>query len=209
MKGCLLKIAGPNPDPCHEKTTPFRLGPVTIVLAAIPLFYWIWIAAKHPFLSMWDGTLLNFLASGAILSEAFNLYHAGTALDRTTIGRQLFHFTLMTVTAVPYLLLMRRYSERQSWGGYLTFSCATSLICLLLFSLVIWPLLWLVQYMVTYGVTARRIIGLAYSILGLASLVFFWAWCIMPTNHVNNRHKNRAQESAASSRRLETIVKTM
>ncbi|MCE5340498.1 MAG: hypothetical protein LLF92_05145 [Planctomycetaceae bacterium] len=143
-----------------------RMGFVGISLLMLPILILVWLVAKEPFISVFNGTVPGYIFSGRIFSERFNIIHAGTALDQPTTGKWLFWFSVMTLSSLSYIKTIKWFSNTKNSAGYITMCIFSGIICLLLLCILSWPLIWLIQYIHSMGFTYRRVFGLICAITG-------------------------------------------
>lgn len=72
-----------------------RIGWLGIIILMVPILYWVWLMARKPFISVFNGTVPRYVISGRLFLESFNRIHAGFALDQPTIGKWLFWFIFL------------------------------------------------------------------------------------------------------------------
>jgi hypothetical protein len=120
----------------------------------------------------------RYILSGKLFSERFDIRHAGTVLDQPTIGKWLFWFTVMAVISFPYIIMLRRVSDRSNLIGRLAFAIPVAVICVLLLCILMWPLSWLVQYIHSMGFTPNRIFGLVYGTAAAIGVILFFIWAV-------------------------------
>lgn len=139
----------------------------------LPILVWVWLAAKAPVLSVFRGAVFRFVLSGKLFSEHFSIRHAGSAFDQPTIGKWLFLFTLMSVSALPYAGIIRWLSNREKKSVFIVYAFCCSLLGVFLLCMLSWPSLWLIQYVHSMGTTPRRIKGFIYIIFGVLVVIGF------------------------------------
>ena len=155
-----------------------RLGGLGISLLMLPILGWVWLAAKAPVLSVADGSLPRYVLSGEAFSKPFDIGHAGFAMDQPTIGKWLFWFTFMTASSLPCAAGVAWLACRQERSGQLAFALWAGVLGLLLLSILSWPLLWLLQFVASMGITPRRLCGLLYSLGGGLVVATFVRWAV-------------------------------
>jgi hypothetical protein len=143
-----------------------RVGGCGISLLMLPILAWVWLVAREPVVSVFNGSLPRHVVSGALFSEQFDIIHAGFVLDQPTIGKWLFWFSFMAVSSLPYAAAVSWLGERRNAGGYFAFGVASSVLAVFLLCILSWPTVWLVQYVCSMGFTPRRIGGLLYAVAG-------------------------------------------
>lgn len=148
-----------------------RIGWLGISALMIPILGWVWIAARDPVDWVFSGGVFVFI--GKVFSEPFNIIHAGSALDQPTIGKWLFWFTVMTVSALPYSLLIRWSSDRTKAFAYILYVVFSAILGIFLLCILSFPFLSLIQYIYSMGVTPRRIQGLIYAAVGGTLIIGF------------------------------------
>ena len=162
----------------------------------LPILLWVWLAARDPFISVFNGAVPRFVFSGEIFTARFDIVHAGFVLDQPTIGKWLFWFTVMAVTSLPYALIVRWLSNRTTKSGYLTYLACVTILTTFLLCILSWPMCWLIQYVCSMGFTARRIYGLLYAGGGAFIVLgfLFWAFLkpILHASEYNTCHKEPA-----------------
>lgn len=149
----------------------------TIILIA-PVLWLVAMCAWDPFMSIAEGRLPHYVLSGKLFTERFDIRHAGTVLDQPTIGKWLFWFTVITVLSFPYVVVLRRISDRKSLTGRLAFAVPVAVICVLLLCILTWPLAWLVQYIHSMGFTLNRIFALVYGTAAAIGVILFFIWAV-------------------------------
>jgi hypothetical protein len=153
-----------------------------------PLLILVGWIAWDPFMSIASGRLPDYVLSGKLFTDKFDIGHAGSALDQPTIGKWLFWFTLMTILSLPYIANVRRISDRTSRMDYWVFAVLTVTICVMLFSILSWPLCWLIQYIHSMGVTNKRIWGLTYAVAASIGVVLFLFWAVYERTKNHDLH---------------------
>ncbi len=154
----------------HQKANPW-----IILIAMVPVVIFFWPIAREPVLSVVSGAVPGYVFSGRLLSEPFNICHAGFAMDQPTIGKWLFWFTTIAVLSLPYASLIRWVGNRTTCFGYLAYLIPAACLCFMLLCILSSPLCWLIQYIHSMGVTPKRIFGLVYSLVGMGLvLTFLW-----------------------------------
>lgn len=144
----------------------------------VPVLAWVWLAARDPAYSVFNGAVHKYVLSGEIFRDRFNTIHAGFTMDQPTIGKWLFWFTFMSVTSMPLTLLVRLLTDRECKWSWLIFAIANVVICICLICMLSWPLIWLGQYIHSMGFTPRRVLGLLYAGVAGAGVLGFFAWSI-------------------------------
>jgi hypothetical protein len=155
-----------------------RIGWLGTILLMLPIHRWVWLAARKPVTSVFNGNVPYYVLSGKLFSDPFNRIHAGSALDQPTIGKWLFWFTVMTLSSLPYAAAVRCVSNRRHWSGYSTFGLSVVTLCVCLLCILSWPLCWLIQYIHSMGFTFNRIFGLIYATGGGVGMIVFLIWAI-------------------------------
>ena len=152
-----------------------RCGWLATTLMMLPVLAWaIWVAGD-PLATVFHcrSQLLSSLISGELLAERFDIRHAGSCFDQPTIGKWLFLFTFMAATSLPWALAVRWFSDRKRSGAYLAYAVCGTALGFFLLCILVWPLVWLVQYVNTMGVTPRRVRGLVYGAAGGLAVITF------------------------------------
>ena len=177
LKRCALffKLFGTNitARPPSLERLHHRVG---VSLLMLPILGWVWMAAREPVISVFNGGVPRFVLSGKLISEPFNIVHAGFALDQPTIGKWLFWFSVMAVSSLPYAAVVGWLADRGTPSGRLTFGIAAGVLGVFLLCMLSWPLSWLIQYVYSMGFTPRRTYGLVYAIAGGLLVIGFVAW---------------------------------
>ena len=155
-----------------------KVGPIgTALLMAVVVAPLAWIILNSDWHVFRWGFVMS-VVSGQIfrdLFEPFDIHCAGFSLDQPTIGKWLFWFTVFTILTVPYLTIVRWISDRSTRWGRLAFNVPLIAWGVLLLELLIPPLFLLIQYMISMGITPRRIEGVIYTIVsGLSMLAYIW-----------------------------------
>ena len=151
------------------------LGGLETATLMLPALAWVWTAAGGPVLSVFHcrSTWLASLCNGSLLAERFDIRHAGSCFDQPTIGKWLFLFTFMAVTSLPWALAVRWLSDRKKRGAYWSYAICGTLLGIFLLCLLVWPVVWLIQYVDSMGVTPRRLRGLGWSAAGGLVVITF------------------------------------
>ena len=157
-----------------------RLGATAITFAFAPLFLWVWMVAKGPFLAMFSGGIPAFVLSGRIFTEQFQWVHAGSAMDQPTIGKWLFWFTVMTASYLVWSLALRYAADRSVRGGYWAYGLCCAVAAVLVLCILSLPTVWLIQYISSMGFTPRRAMGLVYAAAGGVVVVASVVWAFKP-----------------------------
>jgi hypothetical protein len=152
-----------------------RVGWVGTAFLMLPVLVWTAWVAGDPLASVFHcrSQLLPSLISGELLAQRFDIRHAGGCFDQPTIGKWLFLFTLMAVTALPWALAVRWLSDRSRRGAYVAYAFCGTVLGVFLLCILVGPLVWLGQYVNTMGVTPRRVRGLVYGAAGGAAVIAF------------------------------------
>jgi hypothetical protein len=116
--------------------------------------------------------------SGRIFGDSWNRIHAGFSLDQPTIGKWYFWFTVFTVILLPYMGLVRRFCARRSKSRQWIFAVGLTILCLFLVCLLTIPFFWQIQYIDAMGITAKRVAGLFYGIVGYLVVLGFYVWAV-------------------------------
>ncbi len=143
-----------------------KMGFVGITVLLLPIVILVWLIAKEPFISVFNGNVPSYVFSGRLFSERFNIIHAGAALDQPTIGKWLFWFSVMALLSLPYMNIIRRFGNTKNKSVHIAICVVSGIVCLLLLCILSWPLTWLVQYIYSMGFTYKRVFGLVYAITG-------------------------------------------
>ena len=151
-----------------------RLGCILM----LPILAWVWLAARDPAYSVFNGALPKFVLSGEVFGDRFDTTHAGFAMDQPTIGKWLFWFTFMSVTSMPLTCLVRALTDRKCKWSWSVFAIANVVLGICLICMLSWPLIWLGQYIHSMGFTPRRVMGLLYAGVAGAGVLGFFAWSI-------------------------------
>jgi hypothetical protein len=111
-----------------------------------------------------------------IMSDGrFDRSLAGFVMDRPTIGKWLFWFTVETMWSIPYMAIVAWVSNRKKMSTHIVYCFAAIFICGVLLCTLMLPAKWLVQYVHDMGYTPTRIFGLIYCIVsGVFVLGFLW-----------------------------------
>lgn len=157
-------------------------GWLATVLLMLPALVWVWLVANYSAVEVFHSRspLLSSLMSGSLLTERFDIRHAGSCFDQPTIGKWLFLFIFMTVTSLPWALGVRWLSNRQTRGTYLAYAFCGTVLGILLLCLSVWPLVWLVQYVNSMGATPRRLRGLRWGAAGGLAVITFMTSVFFP-----------------------------
>lgn len=153
-----------------------RFGWLGTGILMVPVLFWVWIAAREPFISLFSGSVPRYLISGRIFSEPFDIIHAGFAMDQPTIGKWLFWFTFMMITSLPYSAAVRWLCDRSKRSVYFIYGISNVILCIFLLSILTWPVIWLIQYVNSMGSTPKRTFGLLYSVCVCATITGFLIW---------------------------------
>lgn len=171
-----------------------RVGWLGTLILMLPTLFWVWLAAREPFISVFNVTVPRYIISGRLFSEPFNKIHAGFAMDRPTIGKWLFWFTFMTVSSLPYAIVVRWLGNRRKRSGYLAYGISVVILCTFLLCILSWPLTWLIQYVNSMGFTPKRIMGLLYGIGGGILVIGFLVWAFKRPKEYKNTQQADAAE---------------
>jgi hypothetical protein len=153
-----------------------RVGWLGTSLLMLPIFGWVWHAAKEPVISVFNGDVPGYVLCGKLFSEPFNIVHAGFSLDQPTIGKWLFWFTIMAVSSLPYVALVGWLADRKTRVGRVAFGIGVSILGVFLLCILSWPMTMLVQYVCSMGFTPKRIYGLVYAATGGLMVIGLVAW---------------------------------
>ena len=166
----------------HLKRLHHRVGWLGTAFLMLPILIWVWIAAREPFISVFNGALPRDVMSGRLFSERFDIGHAGCAMDQPTIGKWLFWFTVMSVSSLSYASVVRWVSDRTSRGGYVAYGLSVVILSTFLLCILSWPACWLTQYVCSMGFTPRRAYGLLYAGVGGLVVILFLCWAFRKAN---------------------------
>lgn len=165
--------AGETPA-LRERPCLARLGPVWITLlmavALVPLAR-LGFSRNGPFL---------YVLSGGLFLSGFNRAHIGGALDQPSITKWYVIFTFFSVLALPYIALLRVFSNRRTPAGYYAYLVAAAAVCVCLLIYLTVPFWWTVQYIAAMGITARRLYALAFGLGGYVAILLFICWAARP-----------------------------
>jgi hypothetical protein len=150
-----------------------KMGFAGVLFPMLPIVVLVWLIAKEPFISVFNVAVPSYIFSGRIFSERFDIIHAGSALDQPTIGKWLFWFSVMALLSLPYINIIRRFSNTKQRAVRITICIFSSIICLLLLCILSWPITWLIQYIHSMGFTYRRVFGLICAITGGVVVIRF------------------------------------
>ena len=134
---------------------------VLLVLNILAMF-WIWNYARRVPLGV---------LSGALFREPWRIVHAGFCMDQPTIGKLYFWTTVFSgiwilfATGVSSICMSSSRAIRYVYALLLT--CGSCLYLLILTM----PFFWTLQYIHTMGFTHRRLIALAWGIVGYIIIV--------------------------------------
>ena len=169
-----------------------RLGWLGTVLLMLPMLSWVWLAAREPVKSVFNGAVPHYVLSGKLFSEQFDTVHAGFVLDQPTIGKWLFWFSVMAMSSLPYAIAVGWLADRKTQAGRLTFRIGATVLAVCLLCILSWPLLWLIQYVWSMGFTPRRAYGLVYAVGGGLVVIGFLlrAWRNPARNEDKCAHAN-------------------
>jgi hypothetical protein len=142
----------------------------------LPILGWVWLAAREPVISVFNGAVPRYVLSGKLFSEPFNIIHAGFVLDQPTIGKWLFWFTVMAVSSLPYVSLVGWLADRKTRVGRVAFGVGVSVLGVFLLCILSWPLSWLIQYVCSMGFTPKRIYGLVYAVASGLLVIGYLSW---------------------------------
>lgn len=159
-----------------------QVGWLGIGLMMLPVLGWVWLAAREPVLSVFNGAVPRYVLSGRLFSEPFNIVHAGFVLDQPTIGKWLFWFSVMAGSSLPYAAAAGWLADRKTPAGRVAFAAGAGVLGVFLLCMLSWPLCWLVQYVASMGCTPRRVLGLAYAIAGGLLVIGFVGWAFRNPN---------------------------
>ena len=169
-----------------------RLGSLPITFLMLPILAWVWLGAREPVISVFNGFLPRQVISGKLFSEQFDRIHAGFAMDQPTIGKYLFWFSFMTGSSLPYTAAVGWLSNRRKASGRIAFAVSVAILWFFLTCMLSWPLLLLIQYVCSLGFTPMRICGLLYAAEAGFLVTGFLYWAIRkPQPLVTLRHSCR------------------
>ena len=180
----VMKILGERLNRMHH-----RIGWLGIIILMAPILYWVWLMARKPCISVFNGAVPRYVISGKLFSEPFNKIHAGIALDQPTIGKWLFWFTFMAASSLPYAAGVRWLSNRSNKSGYFAYALAIVILCTFLLCMLSWPLTWLIQYVHSMGFTSNRLIGLIYGTAGVLLVIGFLVWAFIKPKEAQNTRR--------------------
>lgn len=158
--------------PAASKPGFARLGPIpTAILMAVAVLPLLWAGFSGPFL---------YVLSLELFFSGFDPAHVGGALDQPSITKWYFIFTFLAVLALPWVALVRVFSNRRSRAGYWAYvgPAITVCVCLLLFLTI--PFWWVLQYIAAMGFTVRRLQALGYGLGAYATILLFMYWVSRP-----------------------------
>jgi len=157
-----------------------RFGWLGTVALMLPVLAW---AEEFTGQSVWgifhlQSPALSELISGDMFAKTFYLRSMGTGDPHEL----LFWFTLVSVTSLPWALLVRWLSDRNKRGAYRAYAFCGMLLGIPLFCMLLFPLIWLIRYVNRMGVTPRRVQGLIYCAVWGGALIGFIVSCFIRRN---------------------------
>ena len=140
-----------------------RFGWVGTALLFIPVLLLVWYDAHYP-LSQIFNSLLQ-IGSGGLASQ-FHVtpwypryfYHRGPVV----IEMALYLFTFAAVASLSLALMVRWMSDREKQSAYRVYAFGGMVLGFILFCMLIYRLIFLLQYVNVMGFTPRRVKGLCY-----------------------------------------------
>jgi hypothetical protein len=135
-----------------------------VILLALPVLamFWIWRDARRVPIGV---------LGGALFKAPWHIAHAGFSMDQPTIGKWYFWSTVFSGAWVLFTLGASRICMSSSAAIRRVFAllttCGTSLYLLVLTV----PFFWTLQYIHTMGFTHRRLIALAWGLVGYIIIV--------------------------------------
>jgi hypothetical protein len=171
----------------HLERCRHRLSWLGISILMLPILSWVWQTARDPIISVFNGAVPRYVVSGELFSERFDTIHAGFVMDKPTIGKWLFLFTVMTASSLPCAAAVRWLSDRTRRFAYLAYAVCGAILGVFLLCILSWPLLWLIQYASSMGFTPRRIYGLLYAFAGGLLVIGFIVFAFRRPNGTTDR----------------------
>jgi len=157
-----------------------KLNPwMILILMVLVIPAWALIA-RDPFLNIISGRLPYYILSGQFWAEKFNTIHAGATMDQPTIGKWLIWFTVLSMITFPYVLIVRRMSDRSTRSGYWAYAIPAIILCVLMLSILCYPICMLAQYVHSMGFTPKRLFGLLYGLGGFIFVIWFLSSAFRP-----------------------------
>ncbi len=149
-----------------------RIGPLAAFILMLALLLQLIYLMRTTYVS-----IPNLITSNPFI-HGFQ-YPAGPILKWYNLG------TMFITMAIPYTVIARSLTHRNTRFAYWSYVIPTVAFCLYL--LIIWtiPFSWLIQYINDMGSTPKRIHGLWYGLAGYVVIMGFLFWAIRKPSQKN------------------------
>lgn len=150
-----------------------------LVLLLLPIGWTLLIWDDAPRASLW-------VLRGGLFETGWQRVHAGSALDQPTIGKWYFVTSFFAGVWTLFAWGACRWAKRGSIWLRRTSMIVVSCSVLFYLSLLAVPFIWTVQYIGAMGVTPRRLIALAWGLVGywtLALIAYRLGRSLWPRRH--------------------------
>ncbi|MFA6717434.1 MAG: hypothetical protein WCS27_18780 [Victivallaceae bacterium] len=140
----------------------------------VPFFlFFVWFGKGfffRPFLFIFSGNFFREIFSGHY-SRPFNIIHAGSAMDQPTIGKFLIWFIFFSAISIIYSIVIRLCCDVKKKKKYIAFSIPFIFVVVLVLSFLMAPASLLFHYILSMGITIKRLFGVAF--ICVSALIWF------------------------------------
>ena len=145
---------------------------LVLVFAEFVFIAYNWLAYCPPIAAA------KFVFSGAWFKEGFHIGSAGLALDQPTIGKFFLWTSVMSCLACTIVLLLRVVVDADRQAARRWVNVGTTVLLALVLIELLAPTFILMQYVISMGMTIRRVLGLCLccGFWVLLPSVVFWTW---------------------------------
>lgn len=132
----------------------------------------------YPLWSVFSGKYWEWL--NGIFWKPFPKECAGTYLDQSTVGKFFFWYTVLTVFAFTFAVVVRALTNMQNKSHRRVYLIFFILAVGLTMSFLLWPATLLAHYIIDLGMTPKRLSGIIYLVIS----VLVWpvlGWLLLRT----------------------------
>ena len=122
----------------------------------------------------------EYVFSGAMFHHKFNAQYDIGALDEPGLQDHYFLFTVFAAVLWPALALARWISDRRSRVGYWSLVVCACITAWTLIMILLPGFYLMIQYIVSMGVTPKRVQGILYAVGGLLACLLMVVWVAWP-----------------------------
>ncbi len=145
--------------PDYLRSTTFLRSVSAAVLLVVPAAFMLW---------LWDDArgVPSYVLSGRLFQSTWRRYHAGFSLDQPTIGKWYFWTTVFSGAWLVFAFFAVRIGKSCSCGVRRVCSILVAIAASLYLCILALPFTWTIQYIDAMGWTQRRMLALAWGLIG-------------------------------------------